>query len=352
VILFKRLLTTFKSVDKFEGDLVVNAHQASYGGFVEAEGSEVEDSFGAASDRAITIEGRDALEGDLLGHAVYGEIPGNLHPGLASEGDHLWQAVNFRWNKLSGWELVRLKNTIADVAVTLILVALEVAQVGGELGGADRDSAIGRYHEVAGDGRGGALGVIGEVNADELLCDDVSCRRPIRVKGSVDARSWRRRWRLVAGGRALREELGCDGEYHRKEQEATCQGSRASIGRMQCHVTFSMVQSCDRCGDWLVGRDNSSKGCRIRLTATFWPVQATGMRSLPFPGLALPQRVGQGRSGVLTSSGTVVLAGGERSEPVPQAAIDGQRKGVLVAQVLDPGRRMVAGLRRAPHTAG
>jgi hypothetical protein len=63
--------------------------------------------------------------------------------------------------------------------------------------------------------RGGALGVIGEVNADELLCDYVSCRRPIRVKGSVDARSWRRWWRLVAGRGALREDLRCDGEYGR-----------------------------------------------------------------------------------------------------------------------------------------
>jgi hypothetical protein len=91
-----RVLTTFKFVDKLEGDLVVNAHQTSYAGFVEAEGSEVEGSFGAAGDRAITIEGGDALEGDLLGHAVYGEIAGNLYAGLACEGDHLWQAVNFR----------------------------------------------------------------------------------------------------------------------------------------------------------------------------------------------------------------------------------------------------------------
>jgi hypothetical protein len=198
VILFKRRLTTFKSVDKFEGDLIVNAHQTSYGGFAEAEGGEVECSFGAASDRAITIEGGDALEGDLLGHAMYGEIAGNLYTRLPSEGNHLWQAVNFRRDKFSGWELLRFEYTIADVAVTLILVALEVAQVGGELGGADRDAAIRRYDEVAGDGRGVALGVIGEVNAYELLGDDVSCRRAIRVKGGADARSWRRRWRLVA----------------------------------------------------------------------------------------------------------------------------------------------------------
>ena len=131
VVLCNHPLTTFKSVDKLEGDLVVNAHQTSYGGFAEAEGSEVEGSFGAACDRAITIEGGDPLEGDLLGHAVYGEIAGNLNAGLASEGDHLWQALNFRRNKLSGGELVRLECTIADVAVTLILVALEVAQVGG-----------------------------------------------------------------------------------------------------------------------------------------------------------------------------------------------------------------------------
>src|SRR6202167_1945253 len=132
----KHPLTTFKSVDKLEGDLVVNAHQASYGGFVEAEGSEVEGSFGAAGDRAITIEGGNALEGDLLGHAVYGEIAGNLYAGLAGERDHLWQTVNFRRNQLSGWELVRLEYILADVAVPLILVALQAAQVSGELGGA------------------------------------------------------------------------------------------------------------------------------------------------------------------------------------------------------------------------
>jgi hypothetical protein len=182
-------LTTFKSVDKLQGDLVVNAHQASYGGFVEAEGAEAEGGFSTAGDGAVTIEGGDALEGDLLGHAVYGEIAGNLYAGLASEGDHLWQPFNFRRNKLSSRELVGLEYIFADVAVTLYLVALEVSQVGGELGGGDRDAAIRRDDQVARDGRGGALGVIGEVNADELLCDYVSCRRPIRVKGSVDARS-------------------------------------------------------------------------------------------------------------------------------------------------------------------
>jgi hypothetical protein len=80
-ILSKHTLTTFKSEDQLEGDLVVNAHQTSYGGFVETEGSEVEGGFGPAGDRAITIEGGDALEGDLLGHAVYGEIAGNLYAG-------------------------------------------------------------------------------------------------------------------------------------------------------------------------------------------------------------------------------------------------------------------------------
>src|ERR1700691_3350086 len=200
----KHPLTTFKSVDKLEGDLVVNAHQTSYGGFVEAEGSEVEGSFDAACDGAITIEGGDALEGDLLGHAVYGEIAGNLNAGLASEGDHFWQGVNFRRNTLSGWELVGLKYILADVAVPLILVALEVAQVSGELGGAGRDAVIRRDDEVAGYGSSSALGAIGEVNTQQLLCDGVSCRRPIGVKGSVDARSWRWQWRLVAGRRSLR----------------------------------------------------------------------------------------------------------------------------------------------------
>jgi hypothetical protein len=215
VIILNRPLTAFKSIDKLKRNLVVNAHQASYGGLSEAEGSEVKSSFGAAGDGAITIEGGDALEGDLLGHAVYGEIAGNLYAGLASEGDHLWQAVNFRRNELSGWELVRFEDILADVAVTLILVALEVAQVGGELGGANGDAAIRRDDEIAGDRRGGALGVIREVDADQLLGDDVRCRRPIGVYGSVDACSWRRRWWLVAGRGPLREELGCNGEYGR-----------------------------------------------------------------------------------------------------------------------------------------
>src|ERR1700678_4810136 len=71
-------LTTFKSVDQLQCDLIVNAHQPGYAGLGEAEGSEVEGRFGATCDGAIAIEGSNALEGYLLGHAVYGEIAGNL----------------------------------------------------------------------------------------------------------------------------------------------------------------------------------------------------------------------------------------------------------------------------------
>jgi hypothetical protein len=163
-------LTALKPVNKLKGDLVINAHQTRDGRLAEPKGGEVKRGFSAPGDCTVAIEGDDALEGDLLGHSMYGEVAGNLHAGLAGKGNHLGETVNLRGNEFSGWKLLCLKYPIANVAVPLILVTLEIAQVGGELRGADRNAAIGSDDEIAGNGRGGTLGVIGEVNPDKLLC--------------------------------------------------------------------------------------------------------------------------------------------------------------------------------------
>jgi len=54
----------------------------------------------------------------------------------------------------------------------------------------------------------------------------------------------------------MRQELGCDAEYGRYEEDVTGRGSQASTGCMQCHVTFPHGAKLGYIPAWLIGRDD------------------------------------------------------------------------------------------------
>ena len=125
-----------------------------------------------------------------------GHVAGELKACLPRIRKGVRQAGDALGNEFGQRKLVGLEGALLDVAVTHILIALEHAQVDGELGLSNVHRAIGVQSECAGDGRRAAHGVVGEADAGELFLYAIGSSRAISDIETNGAWGWRRRRRL------------------------------------------------------------------------------------------------------------------------------------------------------------